>query len=84
MCILYIIDNENLWHLRSCLSGGGVKFTKTADPDKHLYSLYGRGFYPGSSYSLSSGNRFGKNVIVFRVDNRSSVHIIKTERHRNS
>ena len=74
------MDDLNLW---PCLSGG-VKFTKTADSDKYLYSGYGNIIYPGLSYSLSGGNRFGKNVVIFGVDNSSSVHIYKKERHFNS
>ena len=52
---------------------GAVKFTKYADRDKHSYSGYRTG---SDSHSLFFFNfNWGKNAIIFRVDNSSSVHI---------
>ena len=53
---------------------GAVKLTKNADPDKYRYSDYGIGFHVRSQFSLS-GSSWGKNVIIFGVDNSSSVHV---------
>ena len=48
--------------------------TKNADPDSYSYSRYGIGFNARGRSSLSEGSGFGKNVIIFGVDNSSSVH----------
>ena len=57
----------------------GVKFGKNADPVKYSYSGYGIGF---DSCSLFSDPVFdwGKNDIIFRVDNSSSVHTSNKKR----
>ena len=52
---------------------GAVKVTKNADKDIYGYSSYGIGFDAHSYFSLSNGE-FGKNVIIFGVDNNSSTH----------
>ena len=67
----YIVYEINLWSfvvgqdfaLEKSLFGA-VKFTKTADPDKYEYSGYGIGFDASGSFTLSDGNRFGKNGIM--------------------
>ena len=51
-----------------------VKVTKNVDPDKYKYSGYCIEFDSCSQFSWSDGSD-GKNVIIFGVDNRSSVHI---------
>ena len=51
-----------------------VKLTKNADIDKYKISGSGFGFDARGSFSLSDGNRFGKNVIIFGVDMSSSVY----------
>ena len=53
---------------------GAGKLTKYADPDRYKYSCYGIGFYSRSQLSWTDGSA-GKNVIIFGVDNSSSVHI---------
>ena len=52
----------------------GVKLTKNADPNKYSYSGYSTGFVSRWYHSLPDGS-LGKNVIIFRVDMSSSVHI---------
>ena len=52
---------------------GAVKLTKNADPDKRKYGSYGIGFDSRSQFSWTDGY-VGKNVIIFGVDNSSSVH----------
>ena len=51
-----------------------VKLTNNADPDKYKYSSYGIGFESRSEFSWTDGS-MGRNVIIFGVDNSSSVHI---------
>ena len=76
--ISYIIDacprdlNANFTP-GNCLFGA-VELTKNADPDKYSYSGYGIGFESRSKFSLPDSGS-GKNIIIFRVDNSSSVHI---------
>ena len=53
---------------------GAVRLTKNADIDKYGYSGYGTGFNRKSSFSFPGG-RLGQNVIMFRVDMSSSVHV---------
>ena len=57
----------------NCLFGS-VNLTKNADPDKYKYSGYGIGFDSCSEFLFTDGS-FGKNVIIFGVYMRSSVHI---------
>ena len=47
---------------------------KNADPDKYKYSGYDIGFNSCLQFSWIDGS-WGKNVIIFGVDNNSSVHI---------
>ena len=53
---------------------GGVKSAKNADPDKYTYSGYGIGFDSCSSLLFPNFD-WGKNFVIFGVDNSSSVHI---------
>ena len=50
-----------------------MELTENADPDKYGYSVYGTGFDTCSRFSLPDGS-WGKIVIIFGVDNSSSVH----------
>ena len=59
--------------LKDCLFGS-IKLAKNADPDKYSYSGNGFGFGSISHFSLPKFD-WGKNVITFRVDMSSSVHI---------
>ena len=47
--------------------------TKNADPDKYSYFGFGIGFDSHSPF-LHQNFDWSKNVIIFRVDNNSSVH----------
>ena len=51
--------------------------TKNADPVKYKYFGYGIGFDARGVFSLSDGNGFGKNAMIFGADMSSSVHIDK-------
>ena len=52
---------------------GAVKLTKNVDIDKYKYSGYGIGFDRRGTFSVANG--FGKNVVTFREDMSSSVHV---------
>ena len=52
---------------------GAVKLTKNIDIDRYKYSGYVIGF--DRKETLSVGNGFGRNCIIFRVDISSSVHV---------
>ena len=78
---LFIVYELDTWSrdlnadfaLKDC-SFGAIKLNKKADPDKYSYS----GYYIGLGYcSLFSLPNFdwGKNTIIFGVDNSLSVHI---------
>ena len=54
--------------------------TKNAGPDKYSQFGYDIGFDTHRNLLLSDGSGFGKNVIIFRVDNKSSVLIDKTKK----
>ena len=58
---------------------GAVTLTKNADIDKYQYSGYGTGFDRRGSFSFPGGG-FGSNVIIFRVDMSSSVHVDNNKR----
>ena len=58
--------------LGNCLFGA-IKLTMNDDPDKYGFSSYSIGFDARSQYSLSDGS-WGQNVVIFGVDNRSSVY----------
>ena len=59
--------------LDNCLFGA-VKLTKNADPDKYGDSGYGIGFDACSQFSLLDCS-WGKNVIIFGVDNSFFVYV---------
>ena len=53
-----------------------MELTKKFDPNKYGCSDFDIGFYTWSQFLWSDGS-WGKNVIIFRVDNSSSVHVEK-------
>ena len=60
-----------------CFSGtifSSVKLLKNIDIDKYKYSGYGIGFDMKRTFSFSTGGP-SKNVITFRADMSSSVHV---------
>ena len=59
--------------LGNCLFGA-VKLTKNVNLDKYEYSGYSIGFDSRSQILWTDGS-YRKNVIIFGVDNSSSVHI---------
>ena len=73
---LYIFYEIRLWlydlgaefTIVNCLFAA-AKLTKYVVVDKYGYSGYGREFDARSSFSLRNHINFGKNVIVFGVDN---------------
>ena len=64
--------------LSNCLFGS-VKLTKNADLDKYKYTGYDIAFDSCSKFLFTDGN-YGKNVIIFRVDMSSSVHVDNKEK----
>ena len=58
--------------LLNCLFGA-VKLTKNDDPDNYGYNGYGIGFDSCSKSKFSWGGEWGKNVVIFGLDNSSSV-----------
>ena len=68
---MYIVYEITLWlynlgakfKIGNCLFGA-VKLTKNDDVGKCGYSSCGIGFDTCSSFSLSNGSGFGKNVII--------------------
>ena len=54
--------------------------TKNADPDKYSYSGDGIGFYARGIFPVSNNSGFCKNIILFGVDNSSSVHVDNTKK----
>ena len=53
---------------------GGVKLAKNSNPDKYVYSCCRIEFDTQIEFSLPDGS-VGKNVIIFKADISSSVHI---------
>ena len=76
MFIVYGLDKSpdlsDDFNLEDCLFGA-VILTKKADPVKYSYSGYGTGFDSGSLFSYPNFD-WGKNVIIFGVDDSSSVY----------
>ena len=71
-----VINLRNLntdFTLCNCLFGS-VKLTRNVDLEKCKYTGYGIGFDFCSRFLFTDGS-FGKNVIVFGADMRSSVHV---------
>ena len=80
VCLSYTLDsqlrNTNTdFTISNCLFGS-VKLTKNADPDKYKYSDPGKWFNSRLEF-LFRNRSMGKNVIIFRADIRSSVHVYK-------
>ena len=50
-----------------------MKLTKNVDPDKYGYSGYSIVFDACSQFSLAR-DEWGKNIVIFGVDNSLSVH----------
>ena len=65
-------DLSTNFTLGDCLFGA-FKLTKNPDPDKYRYNGYGIGFDARSQFLLSN-SEWGKNDVIFGVDNSSSVH----------
>ena len=59
--------------LKDCLFGA-VKLTTNTDPDKYSYLGYGIGLDSCSLFSFPNVEGH-KKILIFRVDNSSSVHI---------
>ena len=51
-----------------------IKLNKNADPDKRSNSGYDIGFDVRGHFSLLGSSGIGKNLIIFRPDNSSSVN----------
>ena len=51
-----------------------AKLTKNADPNKYSYSGFGVRFDVLGFFSLTNGSGLCKTIIIFGVDNSSSVH----------
>ena len=72
---IYIAYEINLWNfvdtsdpaLQNSLSGA-VKLVKNADIDKYKYSRYGIGYDMKGTFGFPAIG-FGRNVIIFGVDN---------------
>ena len=58
---------------------GAVKLTKNADIDKYKYSECGIGFDSRGSFPHRSGG-YGRNIIIFRADMSSFVHVNNKKR----
>ena len=66
-------DSNTDFTLKDCLFGA-VKLTKNSDQNKFSYFRYGIGFDLYLFFSFPNFD-WSKNVIIFGVDNSSSVHI---------
>ena len=60
----------NNFKFKSCLFGA-TNIVKNSDKKKYVYSGYGTKFDSASSWSFD--NDFARNVIIFDVDNSSSI-----------
>ena len=60
-----------------------MKLTKNVDPDKCGYSGYGNKFDARLQFSTSGGS-WGKNVVIFGVDNCSSNDVYDKKRYLSS
>ena len=82
MFISYELDTWTMYLNTECTLGyclfKAVTLTKIADPDKYGYSGYGIEFDSLSNVSING--EWGKNVIIFGVDNSLSMH---TENRKN-
>ena len=66
-------SNDSDPTLKNCLFGA-VNLTKNADIEKDQYSGFGIGFDRTSRFSFHGGG-FRQNLLIFRVDMGSSIHI---------
>ena len=57
-----------------------MKLIKNANPNKYGYSCYGIGFDARSQFSLPDGS-WGKNVIIFGVNNSFSVNVYNKKKN---
>ena len=79
---LYIYHTLDTWSrclnvdftLDNCLSEAVIFLTKNYDSDKYRYSSSGIGFDARSQFSLPARS-WDKYVIIFGVDNSSSLHV---------
>ena len=75
---MYFVCELKLWSYSQTndfsVTNWAVKSSKTADPKKYSCCRCGSGFNVSSTFSISDGGGFGKNVIAFGVDNSSSTH----------
>ena len=77
LCMRYIcghLESVMIFPLGNSLFGT-VKLTTDPDPDKDKYYGYGTGFDTRGSSQLSNSSGFGKNVITFGANMRSSMHV---------
>ena len=70
---LLLYDQDTYFTLENSLCGA-VKLTEYSEPNK--YSRYVIGFDAYGSFSLSTGDGFCKNVIIFGVDYSSSAQTV--------
>ena len=54
--------------------------TENVDSEKYCYSRCGIRFDTCGTFSLPDVSGFGRNVIIFEVDNSSSVHTAKRKK----
>ena len=66
--------------IRSSLFGA-AKLTKNGDPNKYSYFSYGIRFDAFVTFSLSNGEGFGKNFIIFGVENGCFAHLSIEKRY---
>lgn len=59
-----------------------LHLTKNNDPNKYGYSGYDIRFNALSVFSITG--EFGKNVVIFVLDNSSSVHVDNKKKYLNS
>ena len=65
------IWSRQIFYIRKFFIWFCFNLTRNTDPDKYFYSGYGIEFDAHSDFLLSCGDEFGKNVIIFQVDNSS-------------
>ena len=69
-----MFDSDNNYPALENSLFGEVKLTKNDDIDMYKHSGYRIGFDRRGTFSFPNG-RFGCNVIIFRVDMGSSIHV---------
>ena len=76
ICIVYDLKNRSTDGADFTVSNGlfgSVKLTKNTNTSNYGYKGYGIAFDSGGSFTSGNINN-GKNVIIFGVDTRSSIH----------